>query len=166
VSRQFTPPVEDHPGQSSSSSNISFAMAIRKRNQPRVFKRQDNYNNNTRLKTLTSDQTTNESSSRDERDAQNRFAHEIDVKMGFERYEGGQKQRVGWLINMHTTMLVDEDGGGRKSAVDFYFIDDDGGGFKATVQYNPYFLVACKVVSLVGGELMGRVGWRRRLRSI
>ena len=48
---------------------------------------------------------------------------------------------------MHSTMLVDEDRGGQKSAVDFYFLDEEGGGFKATVQYNPYFLIACKVWS-------------------
>jgi DNA polymerase epsilon subunit 1 len=107
----------------------------------------------------------NESTNRDERVESTRFSDEIDRRMGFERYEGGKKQRIGWLINMHTTMLVDEDKGGQKSAVDFYFLDEDGGGFKATLQYNPYFLIATKVICTVMG-LMCRVAWKLRLRNI
>lgn len=122
-------------------------MAIRKRNAPRVFNRNNNRDNQNpyRLKTLGAEEATNESTNRDERVASTRFANEIDRKMGFERYEGGKKQRIGWLINMHSTMLTDEEKGGQKSAVDFYFLDEEGGGFKATLQYNPYFLIACKV---------------------
>jgi len=119
-------------------------MAIRKRHAPRVFKRNDGAPNGVRLKTVGADEAANESSSRDERAESTRIANEIDVKMGFERYEG-KRERIGWLINMHSTMLIDEDKGGRKSAVDFYFLDEEGGGFKATLQYNPYFLIACKV---------------------
>ena len=119
-------------------------MAIRKRNNPRIFNRNANWDK--RLKTISTEDTTNESTSRDERVESTRFANEIDKKMGFERYEGcARKQRIGWLINMHSTMLIDEEKGGQKSAVDFYFLDEDGGGFKATLQYNPYFLIACKV---------------------
>ena len=120
-------------------------MVIRKRNNPRVFNRNNQANNRPWLKTLGADETANESTNRDERVESTQFSNEIDRKMGFERYEGGKKQRIGWLINMHTTMLVDEDKGGQKSAVDFYFLDEDGGGFKATLQYNPYFLIATKV---------------------
>jgi DNA polymerase epsilon subunit 1 len=122
-------------------------MAIRKRNAPRVFNRNNNRDNQNpyRLKTLGAEEATNESTNRDERVASTRFANEIDRKMGFERYEGGKKQRIGWLINMHSTMLIDEEKGGQKSAVDFYFLDEEGGGFKATLLYNPYFLIACKV---------------------
>ena len=126
-------------------------MGVRKRNAPRVFNR-NNMRDNTnpyKLKTLTTEDATNESTSRDERVESTRYSNEIDRKMGFERYDSGKKQRVGWLINMHSTMLVDEEkGGGKKSAVDFYFLDEEGGGFKATMQYNPYFLIACKVCSL------------------
>lgn len=121
-------------------------MAIRKRNNPRVFNRNNQDNYGRRLKTLGADETVNESTNRDERVESTRFSDEIDRRMGFERYEGGKKQRIGWLINMHTTMLVDEEKGGQKSAVDFYFLDEDGGGFKATLQYNPYFLIATKVI--------------------
>ena len=122
-------------------------MVIRKRNNPRVFTRKypDNPSAFSRLKTLASEDASNESTNRDERLESTRYGHQIDGKMGFERYEGGRKQRVGWLINMHSTMLVDEErGGGQKSAVDFYFLDEEGGGFKAALHYNPYFLVACK----------------------
>lgn len=31
------------------------------------------------------------------------------------------------------------------AAVDFYFIQDDGGMFKATMPYEPYFYVGCRV---------------------
>ena len=116
-------------------------MTVRKRYQPRVFRR----DTNPRLETLAANQVTHESSSRDERVESTRFANEIDRKMGFEKYEGAVKQRVGWLINMHSTMLIDEDKGGQVSAVDYYFLDEDGGKFKATLKYHPYFLVACKV---------------------
>lgn len=124
-------------------------MPVRKRNNPRIFNRKDT-KTFTRLKTIGTADATNESTSRDERAESTRYAHEIDRKMGFERYEGGQKQRIGWLINMHSTMLIDEEKGGQKSAVDFYFLDEEGGGFKTTLQYNPYFLIACKVVSRLG----------------
>ena len=133
-------------------------MAIRKRNAPRVFNRNNTRDNSNpyNLKTLVAQDTTNESTSRDERVESTRYSNEIDRKMGFERYEGGKRERVGWLINMQSTMLEDDDRGGQKSAVDFYFLDEDGGGFKATVQYNPYFLIACKVCSFTGrdSELM------------
>ena len=125
-------------------------MGVRKRNEPRVFKR-NNDRFAPRLKTLGSEEATNESTNRDERVESTRFSNEIDRKMGFERYEGGNKQRVGWLINMHSTMVVDEEKGGQKSAVDFYFLDEEGGGFKATLQYNPYFLIATKVQSSFTG---------------
>jgi len=144
-------------------------MAVRKRNAPRVFNRNNNRDNANpyKLKTLATEETTNESTSRDERVESTRYSNEIDRKMGFERYEGGRKQRVGWLINMHSTMLVDEEKGGQKSAVDFYFLDEEGGGFKATVQYNPYFLIACKVWPHISGRWIDvRRGWRPKLKSI
>ena len=41
--------------------------------------------------------------------------------------------------------MKDADIAGGKAAVDFYFIQDDGGMFKCTLQYEPYFYIACKV---------------------
>ncbi|EWC45573.1 DNA polymerase epsilon catalytic subunit A [Drechslerella stenobrocha 248] len=73
-----------------------------------------------------------------------KLANSIDDKMGFSRFEAGPK-KVGWLINMHSTAVEDENIVGGRAGVDFYFIDDDGGSFKATLLYDPYFVIACKV---------------------
>jgi DNA polymerase epsilon subunit 1 len=63
--------------------------------------------------------------------------------MGFARYDAGRK-RVGWLCNMHSTTIEDDKETGGRAGVDFYFLEEDGGTFKATVEYDPYFLVAVK----------------------
>ena len=63
--------------------------------------------------------------------------------MGFARYDSG-RPKVGWLCNMHSTTIEDENNPGGKAGVDFYFIEDDGGTFKATIEYQPYFLIAVK----------------------
>ncbi|KAI0826611.1 DUF1744-domain-containing protein [Trametes gibbosa] len=68
---------------------------------------------------------------------------EVDEKLGFARVQEGPT-RDGWLINMHPTLMKDADWPGGKAAVDFYFIQDDGGMFKCTLQYEPYFYIACK----------------------
>ncbi|KAI0746782.1 hypothetical protein C8Q80DRAFT_1105835 [Daedaleopsis nitida] len=68
---------------------------------------------------------------------------EVDEKLGFARVQEGGT-RDGWLINMHPTLVKDPDWPGGKAAVDFYFIQDDGGMFKCTMQYEPYFYIACK----------------------
>ncbi|GLG99117.1 DNA polymerase epsilon catalytic subunit [Gryllus bimaculatus] len=66
----------------------------------------------------------------------------IDAKYGFERVSD-HCERVGFLINMHTTEILDED---RKlvSAVDYYFIQEDGSRFKASLPYRPYFYILPK----------------------
>lgn len=33
---------------------------------------------------------------------------------------------------------------GGRAGVDYYFLQDDGGSFKATVEYDPYFLITVK----------------------
>jgi len=63
--------------------------------------------------------------------------------MGFTRYDAG-KTRVGWLCNMHSTSVEDENVPGGRAGVNFYFIEEDGNTFKATVEYDPYFLVAVR----------------------
>jgi len=78
-----------------------------------------------------------------------KLANAIDERMGFPRYDSGKK-RVGWLCNMHSTTVPDEAIPGGRAAVDFYFISDEveaqerGATFKATVEYDPYFLIAVK----------------------
>ena len=84
-----------------------------------------------------------EATSQDEKIQATRLANSIDEAMGFARYESG-KRKVGWLYNMHSTTREDERTPGGRAGVDFYFLGDDGGNFKATIQYDPYFLIAIK----------------------
>lgn len=85
----------------------------------------------------------NEATLQDEKIEATRLASSIDESMGFARYDSGKK-RVGWLCNMHSSTIEDDKIPGGRAGVDFYFIEDDGGTFKATVEYEPYFLVAVK----------------------
>ena len=97
-------------------------------------------------RTKTVDRSTlraSEGTSQDDKIQATRLAHTIDESMGFARYDSG-KNRVGWLYNMHSTTIEDESIPGGRAGVDFYFLEDDGGTFKATVQYDPYFLIAVK----------------------
>ena len=84
-----------------------------------------------------------EATLQDEKLHATRLAHSIDESMGFARYESGRR-RVGWLCNMHSTSVADEKIPGGRAAVDYYFLEEDGGSFKATVEYDPYFLIAVK----------------------
>lgn len=43
------------------------------------------------------------------------------------------------------TLVKDDEIPQGVSAVDYYFIQDDGGMFKATMLYEPYFFISCKV---------------------
>ena len=79
----------------------------------------------------------------DEKIQATRLAHVIDESMGFARYESG-KRKVGWLCNMHSTTIEDDMVPGGRAGVDYYFIEEDGGTFKATVEYDPYFLIAVR----------------------
>lgn len=94
---------------------------------------------------------------------------EIDSMMGFERYFAPQYSgrrnadkldqipgRVGWLANMHPTIISPESlpGGNGSDAtgiagVDFYFLDEEGGYFKSTISYDPYFFIKCSDASRV-----------------
>ncbi|KAK9238698.1 hypothetical protein V1525DRAFT_431564 [Lipomyces kononenkoae] len=68
---------------------------------------------------------------------------EIDIAMGFDLYEAGPP-KVGWLINMHSTVVQDSEGSDGIAAVNYYFLGEDGENFKATLKYDPYFLIGCK----------------------
>lgn len=98
-----------------------------------------------------------EATSQDEKFEAIRLANSIDEAMGFPRFEAGEK-RVGWLINMHSTSIEDPNVPGGRAGVDFYFLEDDGGSFKATVEYDPYFLIAVK-----GGREAEVEEWCRRM---
>ena len=84
-----------------------------------------------------------EATSQNEKLESTRLAHRIDESMGFARFESGKK-KVGWLVNMHSTTIEDESVPGGKAGVDYYFIGEDGDTFKATLEYDPYFLLAVK----------------------
>lgn len=84
-----------------------------------------------------------EITSQDEKIQSTRLAHAIDESMGFVRYESGRKKK-GWLCNMHSTTIEDEKIPGGRAGVDYYFIEEDGSTFKATVEYDPYFLIAVR----------------------
>jgi DNA polymerase epsilon subunit 1 len=84
-----------------------------------------------------------EGTSQNEKVEATRLANRIDESMGFMRFESGKK-KVGWLVNMRATAVEDEDVPGGRAGVDFYFIGEDGDTFKATLEYDPYFLLAVK----------------------
>lgn len=84
-----------------------------------------------------------EATFQDEKLHATRLAHTIDESMGFARYESGRK-RVGWLCNMHSTSVEDGKIPGGRAAVDYYFLEEDGSSFKATVEHDPYFLIAVR----------------------
>lgn len=92
-----------------------------------------------------------EGTSADEKWERTRLAHSIDEKMGFARFEAGRR-REGWLVNVQPTSIEDDriEGGGGRAALDLYFIDsgtdgsDEDTTFKATLEYEPYFLVAVR----------------------
>ncbi|OCK81484.1 DNA polymeras-like protein epsilon [Lepidopterella palustris CBS 459.81] len=122
-------------------------MAPRRAGQPyrRVGKQgQSSYSGPRKTKTIDASTLRNtEATSQNERLESNRLANRIDESMGFARYEAGKK-KVGWLCNMHSTSVEDEKVPGGRAGVDFYFIEENGETFKATVEYDPYFLVAVK----------------------
>ncbi|KAK0725137.1 DNA polymerase epsilon [Lasiosphaeris hirsuta] len=86
-----------------------------------------------------------EATSTDEKWERTALAHQIDENMGFARYDAGRK-RDGWLVNVQPTSIDDPrvPGGSGRAALDCYFIEEDGSTFKATVEYEPYFLIACR----------------------
>jgi DNA polymerase epsilon subunit 1 len=84
-----------------------------------------------------------EGTSQNEKVEATRLANRIDESMGFARFDSGKK-KVGWLVNMKSTAIEDEDVPGGKAGVDFYFLGEDGDTFKATLEYDPYFLLAVK----------------------
>ncbi|KAF2266189.1 DNA polymeras-like protein epsilon [Lojkania enalia] len=86
---------------------------------------------------------TTEATSQNEKIEAVRLANTIDEFMGFPHFESGKK-KIGWLCNMHSTSVEDENVPGGRAGVDYYFIGEDGDTFKTTLEYDPYFLLACK----------------------
>ena len=67
----------------------------------------------------------------------------FDASMGFERYFDGE-QKVGWLMNMRGTTVVDAETGTESAAVDLFFLQADGECFKVKKTFAPYFLLGVK----------------------
>lgn len=84
-----------------------------------------------------------EATSQNEKLESTRLANRIDESMGFPRFDSG-KRKIGWLVNMHSTTIEDENVPGGRAGVDYYFIGEEGDTFKATLEYDPYFLLAVK----------------------
>ncbi|CAG4957344.1 unnamed protein product [Colias eurytheme] len=66
----------------------------------------------------------------------------IDSKYGFDRVRD-TKERTGYLINMHTAEVLDEDKR-LVAAMDYYFIEMDGARFKISLTFQPYFLIMAR----------------------
>ncbi|KAF2122520.1 hypothetical protein BDV96DRAFT_482096 [Lophiotrema nucula] len=121
-------------------------MAPRRAGQP--FRRVGKHGNTSYgpRKTRTVDASTlrsTEATSQNEKIEATRLANRIDESMGFPRFESGKK-KIGWLHNMKSTGVEDENVPGGRAGVDYYFIGEDGDTFKATLEYDPYFLLAVK----------------------
>lgn len=84
-----------------------------------------------------------EGTSADEKWERIRLAQTVDENFGFARYESG-KRREGWVVNVQPTSIEDERIPHGRAALDCYFIEQDGSTFKATIEYQPYFLIAVK----------------------
>ncbi|CAH0549983.1 unnamed protein product [Brassicogethes aeneus] len=86
----------------------------------------------------------------------------IDAKYGFERVKD-HNERTGFLLNMHSTEILDED---KRlcAAVDFYFMEEDGTRFKVSYPFMPYFYVLTKreliqeVTQFLSKKFSGTIG--------
>jgi DNA polymerase epsilon subunit 1 len=101
------------------------------------------YHGPSKTKTFTASKSGREGTSSAEKLEANKLAHSIDEAQGFARYESGKK-KTGWLVNLHSTTIEDSKIPDGRAGLDCYFIEEDGGTFKATLEYDPYFLVAVK----------------------
>lgn len=78
----------------------------------------------------------------DEKMKQVKEIDRIDTIFGFDKFESGPK-RTGWLVNMHSTLIQDDESHDQLSGVDYYFLDEEGGSFKVSYQFDPYFMIIC-----------------------
>ncbi|XP_031784892.1 DNA polymerase epsilon catalytic subunit A [Nasonia vitripennis] len=66
----------------------------------------------------------------------------IDALYGFHRVTD-VRERIGFLINMHTTDIVEDDKQ-LVTGVDYYFLQEDCTRFKVSLPYHPYFYILCR----------------------
>ncbi|KAI8376487.1 uncharacterized protein BYT42DRAFT_574794 [Radiomyces spectabilis] len=92
---------------------------------------------------LPSSSSTTDPTNLDQRFDDIRALDELESRFGFEKYQDGP-ERLGWLINMHATIIEDDDWPGGRAGVNYYFINENGETFKSTLTYSPYFYIGCK----------------------
>ncbi|KYN13843.1 PREDICTED: DNA polymerase epsilon catalytic subunit A [Trachymyrmex cornetzi] len=66
----------------------------------------------------------------------------IDSVYGFRRVTDS-RERIGFLLNMHATEIVEDDKH-MLSGVDYYFIEEDSTRFKVSLPFSPYFYILCR----------------------
>ncbi|KAG5315775.1 DPOE1 polymerase, partial [Acromyrmex insinuator] len=66
----------------------------------------------------------------------------IDTVYGFRRVTDS-RERIGFLLNMHATEIVEDDKH-MLSGVDYYFIEEDSTRFKVSLPFSPYFYILCR----------------------
>ncbi|KAI3653215.1 hypothetical protein MP228_002640 [Amoeboaphelidium protococcarum] len=69
--------------------------------------------------------------------------NQIDAKLGFPPYDGSES-KLGYLVNMQSTLNQDQQHPNGREAVDFYFLCQDGSTFKTTIVESPYFFICCR----------------------
>ncbi|KAI8802655.1 putative DNA polymerase epsilon catalytic subunit A [Cladochytrium replicatum] len=93
-----------------------------------------------------------------------RASNALDEIMGFSRIEE-KEGKLGWLVNMQPSLVIDNIDGVGRAAIDFYFIEEDGQTFKATALYDPYFYVVCKPGTESDVEDYIRRRWEKVVKS-
>jgi DNA polymerase epsilon subunit 1 len=84
-----------------------------------------------------------------------------DASMGFLPYAEGE-EKIGWLLNMLSCSVDDEDGK-EMAALELFFLEPDGGTFKARLVYQPYFYVGLnatftkEVITLMQRKFEGQI---------
>jgi len=67
----------------------------------------------------------------------------IDSKYGFDRVTDTD-ERVGYLINMHSSELIQDEDKRLMACVDYFFIQEDGSRFKVSLPFKPYLYLQVK----------------------
>jgi hypothetical protein len=140
----YRPPIPQPVNRRSSTPHLRTSTMPPRRAPQNGYRRggKQAYHGPRKAKTFASKSGT-EATSADEKREAVKLAHSIDEAQGFARYESGKK-RTGWLVNLKSTSIEDEKVPEGRAGLDCYFIEEDGGTFKATLEYDPYFLVAVK----------------------
>eukprot|EP00899_Mesostigma_viride_P020528 jgi/Mesvir1/28477/Mv15897-RA.2 len=89
----------------------------------------------------------------------------LEEAMGFVDFKGGE-DRLGWLMNITTSSVENEETQRTMSALNCYFMCQDGSTFRAQVVYPPYFYVRTKPGTELEVEAFLRRKFEGSLREI